>query len=311
VLEITADRDVGADFAMLPLHRLSVVGTGEGSGRLTSDDGEIDCAITAGTTNGACTAEYPRWTTVRIRPEPTSGSAFTGWSGACSGASPDVCILEIDGDLSVGANFDLTFRLQSISPRDGYIGSEVVLTGFELGQGGSVLVDGAPISPIFVDEWTNSTVTIRLPDIGDRGIHRFSLFDRRESNSLLFTLLSSYPPDEPDNDVPGAVVVSLPLDKVSSFEGADSNDFYQFSVRQAGTFDLSLDWDDATVDLDVAVLNASSTAIVCRDGATSTKPERAACPLNVGTYQLGVHNSSAAGGRPSPTSYRLRAVRRR
>lgn len=79
----------------LPLFPLavSVVGTG---GSVASDLGGISCPP-------ACSGSLENGTRVTLRPVPAIGSAFQGWSGACSGAGP--CIVAMAATESVSATF--------------------------------------------------------------------------------------------------------------------------------------------------------------------------------------------------------------
>ena len=77
---------------------ITVLKTGDGSGTVTSDPPGIDCGTT-------CSASFPPGTTVTLTATPSSGSAFGGWSGACSGMNPN-CTLSLENtDQEVTANF--------------------------------------------------------------------------------------------------------------------------------------------------------------------------------------------------------------
>jgi hypothetical protein len=77
-------------------HALTVSRQGTGSGIVTSTPAGINCGST-------CSASYSAGTQVTLTAQPTSGSAFTGWGGACSGTSS--CTIRMDNIRSVTANF--------------------------------------------------------------------------------------------------------------------------------------------------------------------------------------------------------------
>jgi uncharacterized repeat protein (TIGR03803 family) len=67
-----------------------------GSGKVTSADGDINCP-------SVCGYSYPSNTLVRLNAAPTVGWSFAGWSGACSGTGS--CSVVMTQDLSVTATF--------------------------------------------------------------------------------------------------------------------------------------------------------------------------------------------------------------
>ncbi len=67
-----------------------------GNGVVTSTDGIISCP-------GTCSHSYPAQTQVTLNAVPSTGWAFTGWSGACSGTGS--CNVTMTQNLSVTATF--------------------------------------------------------------------------------------------------------------------------------------------------------------------------------------------------------------
>jgi uncharacterized protein (TIGR03437 family) len=75
---------------------LTVMRTGTGSGLITSSPVGINCGNT-------CLAAFAGGTSVTLSPLPSSGAAFGGWSGACSGSGS--CTLVLDANKTVTATF--------------------------------------------------------------------------------------------------------------------------------------------------------------------------------------------------------------
>jgi uncharacterized delta-60 repeat protein len=75
---------------------LSVSKSGSGAGTILSDDAAINCGA-------ACSVTKIVGDTVTLRAWPQVGSAFTGWSGACTGLGN--CELHLQGDTTVSASF--------------------------------------------------------------------------------------------------------------------------------------------------------------------------------------------------------------
>jgi streptogramin lyase len=80
-----------------PSFTLTVTRAGAGAGTVASDPAGLDCGAN-------CVAAYPSAAVVTLRAAPAVGSAFVGWTGTCSGA--DACVLRMDGNRSVGADFE-------------------------------------------------------------------------------------------------------------------------------------------------------------------------------------------------------------
>jgi subtilisin family serine protease len=79
---------------------LTVVRDGDGAGTVTSSPAGIACG-------SACWAEFPAGATVTLVAEPVDGSVFTGWTGACAGATA-TCTVTMDAARTVGATFRRT-----------------------------------------------------------------------------------------------------------------------------------------------------------------------------------------------------------
>ncbi len=75
---VTMDQARSVTAAFAPTEQLSAAKAGTGHGSVTSSPAGIDCGST-------CAHAYGYGTSVQLTAIPAIGSAFTGWSGACSG----------------------------------------------------------------------------------------------------------------------------------------------------------------------------------------------------------------------------------
>ena len=79
-----------------PSYALSVAKAGSGSGRVRSSPAGIDCGA-------ACSHDYANGTIVRLTAHASAGSAFAGWSGACTGKAG--CMVGMTSARSAEASF--------------------------------------------------------------------------------------------------------------------------------------------------------------------------------------------------------------
>ena len=85
---------------------LSVSKSGTGSGSVTSSPGGITCGAD-------CTESVAPGAQLSLAATPAAGSAFAGWSGACTGTGP--CTVTVNTATSVTAAFNLTPVTLSVS----------------------------------------------------------------------------------------------------------------------------------------------------------------------------------------------------
>ena len=86
------------NFPLRKLFTLTVNTAGGGTGTVTSDPAGINCGAD-------CTENYAPDTDVTLTATPDAGSAFTGWSGDCSGANPTTAVT-MDADKTCTATFE-------------------------------------------------------------------------------------------------------------------------------------------------------------------------------------------------------------
>jgi hypothetical protein len=102
-------RSVTANYS-LDTFGLTVSKDGTGSGSVTSSPAGIDCGAT-------CSNTFDYGTSLTLTATPSTGSTFTGWSGAgCSGT--DDCVVTVDAAKSVTATFTLQTNTFGVS-KDG------------------------------------------------------------------------------------------------------------------------------------------------------------------------------------------------
>lgn len=94
---LTMDSDKTASVFFTPIqYRLTVTLSGSGSGKVSSNTGDIDCG-------SLCSALFNYGASVSLTASSASGSTFSGWNGACSSSSN--CAITITSDINLTANF--------------------------------------------------------------------------------------------------------------------------------------------------------------------------------------------------------------
>ncbi len=143
--EVTATFDLEA-------HLLSVTKTGSGTGKVSSTPAGIDCG-----SGSECEELYEHGAVVTLSADPDPGSEFTGFSGACTGAT---CEVTMSSAKSVSANFDE----ESSAPKF-LLSVDVIGTG-----SGTVTSDKGLIvcDPACSDEYEEGTAVVltATPDPG-------------------------------------------------------------------------------------------------------------------------------------------------
>jgi Big-like domain-containing protein/List-Bact-rpt repeat protein len=86
------------------LYQVNVSGLGGGSGTITGSTGDLACTIAGGSKSGTCLAQYAAGSSITLTAVATSGSVFSGWSGACLGTAA-TCQLTVNATANVQASF--------------------------------------------------------------------------------------------------------------------------------------------------------------------------------------------------------------
>lgn len=151
---MTAARGVVATFASTG-QVLTVSKSGTGAGTVTSSPAGISCGAT-------CSATFPGGTSVTLAASPTSGSVFSGWSGACAGTG--TCSVSMTTSRNVTATFTavsaLTVARTSLNSATGTVTSSPV-----------AISCGSTCSALFA---TGGTVTLTATPASGSGLYGWS-----------------------------------------------------------------------------------------------------------------------------------------
>jgi pimeloyl-ACP methyl ester carboxylesterase len=109
---------------------MNVVKAGTGSGTVTSGPSGIACGAT-------CSASFVSGASVTLTETPTTGSTFSGWSGACAGTSV-TCTLTMNANKSVTATFNTSPNYSLTTIKTGS-GSGVISPSSGIYPGGTVI----------------------------------------------------------------------------------------------------------------------------------------------------------------------------
>ena len=101
-LAMNANRSVTITYAPTT-EPITVAAAGTGTGSVASTPAAISCTATAGVAAGTCTSPFAYGSSVTLTATPAAGSAFVGWTGACTGSS--TCVVTADADKTVTATF--------------------------------------------------------------------------------------------------------------------------------------------------------------------------------------------------------------
>ena len=146
---MSQNRSVTATF--VALRTLTVTLSGSGAGSVTSVPGGISCP-------GDCSEDYVDGTAVTLTATPGSGSAFAGWSGACTGTG--TCDLTMSQNRSATATFVVLRTLTVVVTGSGTVTS--VPGGIncpgdcteDYGDGTAVTLTATPITGFAFGGWS-------------------------------------------------------------------------------------------------------------------------------------------------------------
>jgi hypothetical protein len=118
---MNSDKTVTATFTQQQQQQytLTVAKSGTGSGTVTSNPSGINCGLD-------CSEAYNQGTTVILTATASSGSTFTGWSGACSGTG--TCSVTMNSDKTVTATFNQQVQQYTLTVTKSGTGSGTVIS---------------------------------------------------------------------------------------------------------------------------------------------------------------------------------------
>ncbi len=156
VVVLTSSQTVTATFDPPPsMSALNVIKAGSGTGTVSSTPPGINGC------SDNCTAAFPNGTSVLLTANPSGGSTFVGWDGACSGAGS--CTVVMNGNQTVTATFAASAGMST-------------LTINKTGDGSGTVTSSPPginCGPVCETNFPSGT-TVTLAAMADPG----STFDR-------------------------------------------------------------------------------------------------------------------------------------
>ena len=114
---VTQDQSISTTFDLAPINNnLTLNFTGQGSGGVVSDisstNGSLSCNGVAGvaSSGGAqgCTGPFPQGTVITLTETPLASNTFVGWIGAPGCTTASTCLVTLNADQTVTANFTST-----------------------------------------------------------------------------------------------------------------------------------------------------------------------------------------------------------
>jgi hypothetical protein len=145
---------IGAQMAAANVGVPSVTVSTAGGGKVASSDRLISCG-------SKCSASYDANAQVTLTASANSGSVFTGWTGACTGALAN-CTLNVNEALSVTANFGPLFNLVAKTAGSGSVTSSPAAIdcgktcSAKLVQGTRVTLTAAPAAGVKFTGWAGA-----------------------------------------------------------------------------------------------------------------------------------------------------------
>lgn len=152
ICQVAMNAPTGATANFTRYYQLTVSSAGTGSGTVTSSPGAISCGAT-------CSDSYLDGSTVLLSAVPAAGSYFSGWSGACIGASP-VCRVTLTAATDVTASFSPTKVPLTISPSGSGTGTVTSLPpGINCGSTCTANFDGSSMVTLTAQPAAGSVVS--------------------------------------------------------------------------------------------------------------------------------------------------------
>lgn len=108
IVAMSESRNVSAFFARFQTITVNMASVANGSGSVAFSPALPGCTVSPGV-NTSCLRSVAHGEPVTLTATPAAGSAFAGWTGACSGT--ELCTLPMSADVSVTATFNGPARL--------------------------------------------------------------------------------------------------------------------------------------------------------------------------------------------------------
>jgi len=153
-----------------PTYLLSIAPAGSGNGKVAFSPARPDCIVAGGVASPNCSTLVPRGTPLTLTADPTGGSTFGGWGGACSGNQP-ACTLVMNADAHATGRFN--------APRPASELARALLASLTL----------APDEQYQLDRFGNADGTFNLGDL----LALIARTGERLSPSTLSALMQSQP----------------------------------------------------------------------------------------------------------------------
>ena len=181
---------------------LTVEKSGNGAGTITSNPAGISCGLD-------CSEEYVVGQIITLTATADTGSEFTGWSGGgCAGTG--TCEVTMNAEVTVTATFTLLDSSPNLSPIEGTIGTQIIITGIDFGiRKGKILIGGLN-TKIIRDDWKSDSVTCTVKKVSFAGIHEVMVKPYKKTDIVLPNAFTIKPPEiESLSDYNGVAGISL------------------------------------------------------------------------------------------------------
>ena len=124
-LTMSQPRTAEVTYRVPPAGIVTISGTGTGIGSVTSSPSGLSCTVTAGVTNGICSASFEAGSNVTLIAGGSNNGSFDGFTGACTGST---CVLAITTTVTSAVRVGFTAAPQrlTVTPGAGSSGGGVI-----------------------------------------------------------------------------------------------------------------------------------------------------------------------------------------